>query len=140
MARVKHTAVRNSQLPATQPLNSSYHKVSLPKPRKHRYKVGISALREIRHWQKQVCQLIRTRPFQRLVRSVTREISDKLQSRPEQEGDYRWGAEALDAIQEAAEAYMVQIFEDANLCCIHAGRVTVMPKDIQLARRLRGER
>mmetsp|Transcript_41381 Transcript_41381/g.69008 ORF Transcript_41381/g.69008 Transcript_41381/m.69008 type:complete len:99 (+) Transcript_41381:1737-2033(+) len=74
------------------------------------------------------------------VRSVTREISDKLQSRPEQEGDYRWGAEALDAIQEAAEAYMVQIFEDANLCCIHAGRVTVMPKDIQLARRLRGER
>ena len=44
------------------------------------------------------------------------------------------------AIQEATEAYMVGLFEDTNLCAIHAKRVTIMPKDIQLARRIRGER
>jgi len=47
---------------------------------------------------------------------------------------------AMLALQEAAEAYLVGIFEDTNLCAIHAKRVTIMPKDIQLARRIRGER
>ena len=47
---------------------------------------------------------------------------------------------ALLALQEAAEAYHVGLFEDTNLCAIHAKRVTIMPKDIQLARRIRGER
>jgi histone H3 len=49
-------------------------------------------------------------------------------------------ANAILAIQEAAEAYLVELFEDTNLCAIHAKRVTIMPKDIQLARRIRGER
>ena len=49
-------------------------------------------------------------------------------------------AEALEALQEAAEAYLVHLFEDANLCVIHAKRVTLMPRDIQLARRIRGSR
>ena len=53
---------------------------------------------------------------------------------------YRWTAEALLALQEAAEDVMVGLFEDCNLCAIHAKRVTIMPKDIQLARRIRGER
>ena len=51
---------------------------------------------------------------------------------------YRWQAEAMSALQEAAEAHLVGLFEDANLCTIHAKRVTIMPKDIQLARRIRG--
>ena len=46
----------------------------------------------------------------------------------------------LRIVQEAAEAYLVGLFEDTNLCAIHAKRVTIMPKDIQLARRIRGER
>ena len=46
----------------------------------------------------------------------------------------------LIVIQEASEAYLVGLFEDTNLCAIHAKRVTIMPKDIQLARRIRGER
>jgi histone H3 len=55
-------------------------------------------------------------------------------------GDLRFESHALMAIQEAAEAYMTKLFEDTNLCAIHAKRVTIMPKDIQLARRIRGER
>ncbi|RXM96360.1 histone H3.3 [Acipenser ruthenus] len=47
---------------------------------------------------------------------------------------------SLSRLQEASEAYLVGLFEDTNLCAIHAKRVTIMPKDIQLARRIRGER
>ncbi len=50
----------------------------------------------------------------------------------------RWQSHAIMALQEAAEAFLVHLFEDANLCAIHAKRVTVMQKDIQLARRIRG--
>ena len=54
--------------------------------------------------------------------------------------DLRFQGAAIMALQEAAEAYMVGLFEDANLCALHAKRVTIMPKDMQLARRIRGER
>jgi histone H3/H4 len=54
--------------------------------------------------------------------------------------DLRFQGSAIAALQEAAEAYLVGLFEDTNLCAIHAKRVTIMPKDIQLARRIRGER
>ena len=54
--------------------------------------------------------------------------------------EIRYQESAMLALQEAAEAYLVGYFEDANLCAIHAKRVTIMPKDIQLARRIRGER
>ena len=54
--------------------------------------------------------------------------------------DLRWQKQALLALQEATEAYLVSLFEDTNLCAIHAKRVTITPKDIQLARRIRGER
>jgi histone H3 len=47
---------------------------------------------------------------------------------------------AILALQEASEAYLVSLFEDSNLCALHSRRVTIMPKDIQLARRIRGER
>ena len=62
----------------------------------------------------------------------------------EQKGSFktilRFQSSAVLALQEAAEAYLVGLFEDTNLAAIQAKRVTIMPKDIQLARRIRGER
>lgn len=88
------------------------------------------ALREIRKYQKSTELLIRKLPFARLVREIAQEFKT----------DLRFEKNALLALQEAAEAYLVGVFEDANLCAIHAKRVTIMPKDIQLARRIRNER
>mmetsp|Transcript_26946 Transcript_26946/g.66441 ORF Transcript_26946/g.66441 Transcript_26946/m.66441 type:complete len:120 (+) Transcript_26946:57-416(+) len=96
----------------------------------HRYRAEAVALREIRRYQKSPALLLRKLPFQRLVR----EIADDFKS------DIRFQQSALLALQEASEAYLVGLFEDSNLCAIHAKRVTIMPKDIQLARRIRGER
>lgn len=97
----------------------------------HRYRPGTVALREIRRYQKSTDLLIRKLPFQRLVRELATDLS--------KEG-IRFQATAILAIQEAAEAYIVGLFEDTNLCAIHAKRVTIMTKDLQLARRIRGER
>ena len=94
-----------------------------------RYRPGTVALKEIRKYQRSTELLIRKLPFARLVR----EIGNSLTREP-----YRWTAEALLALQEAAEDVMVGLFEDCNLCAIHAKRVTIMPKDMQLARRIRG--
>ena len=58
----------------------------------------------------------------------------------EYKNDLRFQASAVLALQEAAESYMIGLFEDTNLCAIHGKRVTIMPKDMQLARRIRGER
>ena len=52
----------------------------------------------------------------------------------------RFQSTAILALQESAEAYLVGLFEDTNLCALHAKRVTITPKDMQLARRIRGER
>lgn len=95
----------------------------------HRFKPGTVALREIRKYQKSTDLLIRKLPFQRLVRDIASDYKSEL----------RFQASAVLALQEATEAYMVGLFEDTNLCAIHAKRVTIMPKDIQLARRIRGE-
>ncbi|CAF87474.1 unnamed protein product, partial [Tetraodon nigroviridis] len=88
------------------------------------------ALREIRRYQKSTELLIRKLPFQRLVREIAQDFKT----------DLRFQSSAVMALQEASEAYLVGLFEDTNLCAIHAKRVTIMPKDIQLARRIRGER
>lgn len=96
----------------------------------HRFRPGTVALREIRRFQKSTELLIRKLPFQRLVREIASEFKS----------DLRFQSSAVLALQEAAEAYMVGLFEDTNLCAIHAKRVTIMPKDMQLARRIRGER
>ncbi len=101
-----------------------------PKKKTKRYRPGTVALREIRRYQKSVELLIRKLPFQRLVREIASGIKT----------DLRFQSTAVLALQEAAEAYLVGLFEDTNLCAIHAKRVTIMPKDIQLARRIRGER
>ena len=101
-----------------------------PKKKPHRYRPGRRAVMEIRKYQKSTELLIRKLPFQRLVREIALEFR----------ADLRFQSTAILALQEAAEAYLISLFEDTNLCAIHAKRVTIMPKDIQLARRIRGER
>jgi histone H3/H4 len=95
----------------------------------HRFKPGTVALREIRRYQKSTNNLLRGAPFRRLVREVALEYKN----------DLRFTHTAMEAIQEAAETYLVSLFEDTNLCALHAKRVTITPKDLALARRIRGE-
>jgi len=138
MARTKQTARKNTgaKAPRKQLANKAARKTAtntqpgggVKKP--HRFRPGTVALREIRKFQKSTELLIRKLPFQRLVREIAQEYKS----------DLRFQSQAVLALQEAAEAYMVGLFEDTNLCAIHAKRVTIMPKDIQLARRIRGER
>jgi len=98
--------------------------------KKHRrYRPGVVALREIRKYQKSTELLFRKLPFQRLVREIAADFK----------ADLRFQSSAIMALQEAAEAYLVGLFEDTNICAIHAKRVTIMAKDMQLARRIRGE-
>lgn len=100
----------------------------MKKPR--RYQPGAAALQEIRKYQKTTELLIRKLPFQRLVREISQEFKT----------DLRFQSSALLALQEAAESYLVNLLEDVNLCAIHAKRVTIMKRDIDLARRVRGEK
>ncbi|RDI78202.1 hypothetical protein Vi05172_g11793 [Venturia inaequalis] len=100
--------------------------------KKPRYKPGTVALREIRRYQKSTDLLLRKLPFARLVREVAMDMTEF------EDTVLRWQSQAIQALQEAAEAYLVHLFEDTNLCAIHAKRVTIMQKDIQLARRIRG--
>jgi histone H3 len=98
--------------------------------RPHRYRPGTVALREIRRYQSSTILLIRAKPFSRLVREVAQDFKS----------DLSFQASAIMALQTAGESYHVALFEDTNLCAIHGKRVTIQPKDIQLARRIRGER
>ena len=99
--------------------------------RPHRYRPGTAALREIRKYQRSTELLLKKLPFRRLVKHLVRTIF-KI--------DLGIHYNAYLALQEASESYLIRLFEDANLCAIHAKRVTIMPKDIHLARRIRGER
>ena len=113
--------------------------VKAPKAAKrlHRFRPGTVSLKEIRRYQKSTELLIRKLPFQQLVQEISGNhdvITSPLC------GKVRFQSLAIAALQEASEAYLVRLFEDTNLCAIHAKRVTIMPKDIQLARRIRGER
>ena len=143
MARTKQTARKSTaqKVPRKQLVAQKIARKTAPvttgvkKP--HRFRPGTVALREIRKYQKSTDLLIRKLPFQRLgtylaysVRELAHEFKQEL----------RFQSSAVLALQEAAEAYLVSLFEDTNLCAIHAKRVTIMPKDIQLARRIRGER
>ena len=103
----------------------------------HRFRPGTVALKEIRRYQKSTELLIRKLPFQRLVREIA---NDREVVPDHMIGKIRFQTDAIKALQESCEAYLVGLFEDTNLCAIHAKRVTIMPKDIQLARRIRGER
>ena len=105
--------------------------------KRYRYQLGTVALKQIRQYQKSTELLIRKLPFQRLVREIA---SDSEVIKSPLCGKVRFQSAAIMALQEATEAYLVGLFEESNLCAIHAKRVTIMPKDIQLARRIRGER
>ena len=94
------------------------------------YRPGTVALREIRRYQKSSELLIWQMPFQRLVREIAQVHNPYL----------RFQSGAILALQESAETYLVGLLEDSNLCAIHAKRVTIMPKDMQLAQRIREER
>jgi len=96
----------------------------------HRFRPGVVALREIRKYQKNTGLLLRKLPFQRVVRDIA--LAYK--------ADLRFQSQALLALQEAAEAYITSVFQDANLCAIHAKRVTIMPQDMKLAMRIRSDR
>jgi histone H3/H4 len=102
--------------------------------KKRRWRPGTVALRQIRKYQKSYNLLIPKAPFQRLVREVMLDLFKEAKFK-----DFRWQKGAMENIQEASEAYLIGILGDANLCAIHAKRVTIMPKDIQLARKIRGE-
>ena len=135
MARTKQTARKSTggkaprkQLATKAARKSAPATGGVKKP--HRYRPGTVALREIRRYQKSTELLIRKLPFQRLVREIAQDFKT----------DLRFQSSAVMALQEASEAYLVGLFEDTNLCAIHAKRVTIMPKDIKLARRIRGER
>ncbi|GAW04739.1 histone H3 [Lentinula edodes] len=136
MARTKQTARKSTggKAPRKQLAVKSARKTAsntaggVKKP--HRFRPGTVALREIRRYQKSTELLIRKLPFQRLVREIAQDFKT----------DLRFQSSAVMALQEAAEAYLVSLFEDTNLAAIHAKRVTIQPKDLALARRLRGER
>merc|ERR1712010_376727 len=135
MARTKQTARKSTggkaprkQLATKAARKSAPATGGVKKP--HRYRPGTVALRGIRKYQKSTELLIRKLPFQRLVRETAQDFKS----------DLRFQSTAVAALQEASEAYLVGLFEDTNLCAIHAKRVTIMPRDIQLARRIRGER
>ena len=105
--------------------------------KRYRYRLGTVALKQIRQYQKSTELLIRKLPFQRLVREIASDSEVILSPLC---GKVRFQSAAIMALQEASEAYLVGLFEDSNLCAIHAKQVTIMPKDIQLARRIHGER
>eukprot|EP00804_Cyclotella_cryptica_P017871 CCRYP_001260-RB/>CCRYP_001260-RB protein AED:0.06 eAED:0.06 QI:0/-1/0/1/-1/0/1/0/139 len=134
MARTKRTARKSTggkaprkQLATKAARKSAPAAGGCKKP--HRYHPGTVALHEIRKYQKSTDLLIRKLPFQRFLREVTQDFRS----------DMRYTATALAASQEASEAYLIGLMEDTNLCAIHARRVTIMPKDMQLSRRIRRE-
>ncbi|XP_077867783.1 histone H3.3-like [Saccoglossus kowalevskii] len=128
MARTKQTARKSTggkgskslrkKLAAKVGRKSPRDKSGDVKTKPHRYRPGTVALREIRRYQKSTELLLLKMPFQRLVREITAQFTSSV----------RYQSAAIGALQEAAEAYMVGLFEDTNLCAIHAKRVTIMPK------------
>ena len=136
MARIKQTSIKQSNITGKAPRKFSMKiaarksipiEMGIKRPR--RFRPGTVALSEIRKFQKTTELLIRKLPFQKIVREIAGEFK----------GDLRFQSQAILALQEATEAYVVGLFEDTNLFAIHAKRVTIMPKDMQLARRIRGE-
>jgi len=125
----KHHMKAKSKRKSTAIKSSMHYNSSIKKVR--RYRPGTVAMREIRKYQKSTDLLLRRLPFSRVVRQIAQKCT-------ENGSDLRWQARALEALQCATEAHLVSLFEDANLCAIHAKRVTGMTRDIQLARRIRG--
>ncbi len=127
MARVKQTKQPGKRSLATKAATHSQPVApSEQAKRKFRYRPGTVALREIRKYQRSTCFLLRRAPFWRLVREIAQDHKT----------DLRWTSAALEALQEATEAFLVELFDISNFFAIHARRVTIMPKDIMLYQRV----
>ncbi|RWS08038.1 histones H3 and H4-like protein [Dinothrombium tinctorium] len=141
MARFKHTPsrfnrrkqMRDNRLSTVLETKTKRKKPTISKEEavktKRRFRRGTVALRDIRRFQKTTKLLVPALPFQRLVREITADIKVE---------NLKYRTDALKALQEAAEAYLVNLFENSNLLAIHGHRVTIMPKDMSLALRIRG--
>jgi histone H3 len=152
IARSKHTAIKNTTsgqpprfskgnraplsciggkkvLTSLAPLAGSNIALNAVK-KAHHYRPGTVAFRVIRRYQKSTELLLCRMPFQRLVREIAHDFRFEI----------RFQAKAILALQETTESYLTGLSEDTNLCAIHAKRITILPKDLQLARRIRGER
>jgi len=130
MARVKETARAKKGLGSKKSKAPKAAASTTGTKRAHKWRPGTVALREIRKFQKSTELLIQRAPFQRLVRELAAAQKEGL----------RFQSSAVQAIQEATESYVISLLADTNLCAIHTRRVTIQPKDVQLALRLRGER
>jgi len=134
MARTKQTARKSTggktaRKHLASKIVARAHKTKAGAEKKpHRYRPGTVALREIRKYQKTSNLLIPKLPFQRLVREIAQDYKT----------DLRFQAGAVTALQEASEAYLVRLFTEAGKCALHSKRVTVIPQDMRLARRLQG--
>ena len=119
----------NARMTGANAIPQGYYKPS-EKQKKFRWKPGTRALQEIRFYQKSMALLLRRIPFLCLIREVAQDFKT----------DLRFTADATYTLQCASKDYLVRLFEDSNLCAIHAKWVTIMPKEVQLAWRIRGER
>ena len=132
MARTKKTTVRKSEGPKhfiTKLMQKRGTRATGGLKRMHQIQLGTVAMREIRKFQMTTELLIRKLPFLLLVREILQQIRLDMQLTPA----------TILAIQEAAEAFLISLFEDTNLCAIHAKCVTIMPKDMKLALRIQGD-
>jgi histone H3/H4 len=130
MSRTKETAAKSVSKGSAKKAKVSKSASGNSVKRTRRFRAGTIALREIHRYQRGTELLLRKAPFQRLVREISLVGKDGL----------RFQSAAVLAIQEATEAYLISLLADTNLCAVHTRRVTIMPKDLHLARRLRGER
>lgn len=121
--QVRHQKARKS--------TGAHHVVK--KGEKRRHKPGELALKDIKRLRNTTDLQIPKASFHRLVREITLAYS------PPDGFSIKYQVAALIALQEAAESYLVNLFEDGNRCTTHAKRVTLMPRDVDLARHLRGE-
>ena len=134
MARTKQTAKKSTGGKAPRRQLATKAARRRPRPiggvkKPHRYRPGTVALREIRRYQKTTELLLRKKSFYQLCREMVQDFS----------ADMRYQSSSILAMQEATEAYFACLFEDTNLVAIHTRRVTILPKDIQLVRRIRNE-
>lgn len=147
MAKVRVAGKAAAKAPARGPARKTVSAKTLPLNRRsapatggvkkpHRYRPGTVALREIRRYQKTTNLLIPKICYQRFLREIS---SDPNKCRQPSDGPFRWQGSAILATQTVAEDYLTVQLEDANVCALHSKRVTVMPKDIQLVRRIKGE-
>ncbi|KAE8219072.1 hypothetical protein CF319_g7167 [Tilletia indica] len=139
MARTKFVARKHVPKPK-RPVNPPQNSPTNPSISKPRLRPGEAVLRDIHRYQKSTEHLLGKLPFRRYVREITQNMTPpgtrKIYEAMWYEG-YRFQASALEALQDAAEDYLVEIFQDCNAAAVHAGRVTIMPQDIALVRKLR---